>query len=765
MSFDGPCVKREEDRLDRWPFAQQIARLAMETPRDWSVRIGVYGGWGTGKTTVLNYVRTIAQEANHVVAWFNPWGCNGAVDLWVSFLESLSQPLRSHPNDRLRSLGAEFAKARTMKKVVRYIGDNQQLIAAVGAGAATVLGIPILGAIAPVAGRTALQPLSTRARRREDSLVGVLSSLGSTRVLVLVDDLDRVNPELLPQLLFALKEILDQPGFSFVLAVDPGRVGEVLRQVNPGWADGKAYLDKIIDFPRELPVPPPRCFKALALSEMQCRCPFVDREALVEVLDLVPGNPRSVRQFVRHIWSLKPLAERHDAGELNWRVVLLTQLIQLSWPGLGARLFTEKPSLLDLLQKFTQLAGLEEVLSEGQGREVTRLETVAAATVASEVDKPRATEAARRLGEQARLTDPEAVTAWCFLVSDPPAATAREWRRFWTAVENAGDRLKAANDWLGAHARTAESANNTMIAALYDRALESYAREVELSIDAIDAELLHQHAARALNALRSLRFLSIDLGGFSGAPPALAPPQLVALVEQAEGRRRFTNHESWLDHRREEHRLLCDIAQRNDLDPATTLAALLSRPWCRADQGGDDFAGAFDDLDRALSSRLADEMLAEFAKGEMRLWPIEGEEARVKRRVFLWRDGPFWETERRAKFLEITRSAMKEKAPWLSMLDLFRLVGACLGMTQAGDERRAVTALLQDQELIDAIWGAVAAREPNPRVVGSLREIAVRLIEGIIGRELPKPEWWATSAHSGETPVEPGSQEQPDSDG
>ena len=45
--FDAPT---EDDALARGAFAADVARVAMKRPPEWSVGIGVYGRWGTGKT-------------------------------------------------------------------------------------------------------------------------------------------------------------------------------------------------------------------------------------------------------------------------------------------------------------------------------------------------------------------------------------------------------------------------------------------------------------------------------------------------------------------------------------------------------------------------------------------------------------------------------------------------------------------------------------------------------------------------------------------
>ena len=51
--YDAAQAQWEEDDLDRWRFAAEIVEVVLATPSDWSVRIGIFGKWGEGKSTVL----------------------------------------------------------------------------------------------------------------------------------------------------------------------------------------------------------------------------------------------------------------------------------------------------------------------------------------------------------------------------------------------------------------------------------------------------------------------------------------------------------------------------------------------------------------------------------------------------------------------------------------------------------------------------------------------------------------------------------------
>src|SRR5229473_1332430 len=87
--YDAAQARREEDDLDRWGFAAEIVEVVLATPADWSARIGIFGKWGEGKSTVLQFAEQMLKEKNNVVFPFSPWAVQNWNDLWEEFGNSL----------------------------------------------------------------------------------------------------------------------------------------------------------------------------------------------------------------------------------------------------------------------------------------------------------------------------------------------------------------------------------------------------------------------------------------------------------------------------------------------------------------------------------------------------------------------------------------------------------------------------------------------------------------------------------------------------
>ena len=137
----------------------------------------------------------------------------------------------------------------------------------------------------------------------------------------------------MPKLLLALREILDLPGFTFVLAFDNEIVADGLVTANKSWGDGDSFLDKILDFHYYLP-PVSKSRKRLLLKNMLDRyAKFVPTDSIDPVEHLLPDNPRKLKRLVRGLVSLQPQLARHSSDELNWVEIWLAEMVrQESYP-------------------------------------------------------------------------------------------------------------------------------------------------------------------------------------------------------------------------------------------------------------------------------------------------------------------------------------------------------------------------------------------------------------------------------------------------
>lgn len=111
-SGDPPIRTKQEDRLNRAPFAEALAEQVANSSGYGGVVFGLLGDFGSGKTSILNMVEETLKEdfGDPVVLRFNPWLFSGTEQLFGHFYEELAAQLLEEPNDRLRRIGAALER-------------------------------------------------------------------------------------------------------------------------------------------------------------------------------------------------------------------------------------------------------------------------------------------------------------------------------------------------------------------------------------------------------------------------------------------------------------------------------------------------------------------------------------------------------------------------------------------------------------------------------------------------------------------------------
>jgi len=337
--YDSAQKLKKDDDLGRWRFASEIASVIRSTPVDWSARIGVFGKWGEGKSTVLHFLEEMLKPEGNIVFYFTPWAVQELDELWEEFGNALLDALEAE------KLEVELPVKGTIRKLQEKFGST-------GIPDLMQTGMEMWGKDKLYKGALGfvgkwLKPDGAQVKK-------IREKLGGNRVIVFIDDLDRATPALLPKLLLSLREILDLPGFTFVMAFDNEIVANGLVTTNSAWGDGDSFLDKILDFHYYLP-PISQAGKRLLLKNMLDRyARFVPEESIGPIEHLLPNNPRKLKRLVRGLVSLRPQLVRHGADELNWVEIWLAEMIRqesyeffLQLMG-GGRLDDSSASLTDL---------------------------------------------------------------------------------------------------------------------------------------------------------------------------------------------------------------------------------------------------------------------------------------------------------------------------------------------------------------------------------------------------------------------------------
>jgi predicted KAP-like P-loop ATPase len=240
---DRPGTNPErDDQLGYASFAKNLAQaIARITPTDGLV-IALYGPWGSGKSTVLNFVESYLARENDsgipTVVKFNPWWFADRNDLIRTFFDQLLGQLARHP--MVRSAGRALGGLSPLVQVLVSLTDK---------------GSPHLSALTKIylAASRCWQGRQSSNISELKTKIGRKLQAASSKILVVVDDIDRLSGSEVREVFRLIKSVGDFPNITYLLAFDREAVCRMLEPVQGG--TGEEYLGKIVQIPFELGTP------------------------------------------------------------------------------------------------------------------------------------------------------------------------------------------------------------------------------------------------------------------------------------------------------------------------------------------------------------------------------------------------------------------------------------------------------------------------------------------------------------------------------
>jgi len=249
---DEPILESERtDHLEFEHTAGVLARAALYT--DSPITIGVFGNWGSGKTSLMRLMRQIVdcegQGDNAAVAvWFNAWQYEREEHLIVPLIATIARDIKKKQEqwEKKLSLNDEVGDAARKAFDIMKVGGKKvhDALRSVlyGVSMKGKLGVPLLGELEISASMKdmieryeAVTQDTLMARSLYFDAFDQLRELSHDKdikkpqIVVFIDDLDRCFPEQAVRLLESVKLVLHQPKFSFVLGIYPQIVEEFIR--------------------------------------------------------------------------------------------------------------------------------------------------------------------------------------------------------------------------------------------------------------------------------------------------------------------------------------------------------------------------------------------------------------------------------------------------------------------------------------------------------------------------------------------------------
>jgi tetratricopeptide (TPR) repeat protein len=398
-----PDQPSRSDYLDFGPYVSALVDLVVSPNTQTPVTLGIFGTWGSGKTTLMQLMEQAAKELRAKtkspaleLLWMNVWQLSQHGEGWQAFLQALfTQVHKSLPFFKRARFDLRLMRDRIDKNALfRQLLVNSYRIVIVSAPflLARFLPIganPVTAAIRDPQIRNAttlllglwllLKPVLEAAKEKVSLDLGavlkdapyemqisalqqlqehferlVKASVGEDgRLVVFIDDLDRCSPDRIAEVLEALKLFATTPNCVYVLALDQDIVAQSIQAKYKDSAgvsrdgaliNGARYLEKIVQLPFWLPIIEIDDIRGYVKSFNAAwphqGCADIFTEGL-------PPNPRQVKRAINVFFLLWQLAE-HRRRKLGATVtpLRLAKVVVLQ---------TAYPDIFDILKGAPQL--------------------------------------------------------------------------------------------------------------------------------------------------------------------------------------------------------------------------------------------------------------------------------------------------------------------------------------------------------------------------------------------------------------------------
>jgi predicted KAP-like P-loop ATPase len=292
---DTPLMNPQQDRLGYAPFAKHLADSICKMNFPGGFVIAVYGSWGFGKSTLLNflihYLKEKPEDEQPVVIQFNPWLFSGDEDITRRFINQLQTSL-----NQLKSSVPKGIKTR-ITGLIKAISE-----------------IPVPYA---QAGKAVVRLFDQKQRDTSELKENLEDKLEDQhpRVVVTIDDIDKLATHDIAQLFRLLKAIPTFTNVVYILVFHKETVAKALAETQA--TAGTIDFERIIQAAFELPLPDKTSLHKLLFEKLNSI--FVDTpkhydptywaDVYFQGIDYLIRNPQDIVQLINALTVVYPVVK------------------------------------------------------------------------------------------------------------------------------------------------------------------------------------------------------------------------------------------------------------------------------------------------------------------------------------------------------------------------------------------------------------------------------------------------------------------------
>lgn len=228
--------------------------------------IGIYGDWGSGKSSLMKMIELENSKPENLIIKFNGWLFEGYEDAKIALLSTLIDEIiksRTWDEKGKKYLGRLVKRIKWLKLITKagQVGLNTYITSKTDFDytqtAKDISDLNIDDYIKDIKDET--QTIIDKGIKEFHSdFEELLKETDLKRVIVLIDDLDRCNPDTIISTLEAIKLFLFVKKSVFIISADERLINYAVKKRFPelpssDYDVSKDYIEKLIHFPIKIP--------------------------------------------------------------------------------------------------------------------------------------------------------------------------------------------------------------------------------------------------------------------------------------------------------------------------------------------------------------------------------------------------------------------------------------------------------------------------------------------------------------------------------
>ncbi|MEU5529330.1 P-loop NTPase fold protein [Micromonospora chersina] len=271
--------------------------------------VGIFGGWGSGKTTLMDAIRRELNRTDTLKVVFNAWRYERELHLIVPLLDTIRGDLLSYAQSRPTGAREKIVNAAVkIGQVVRALVSGLSAEVTVGVAKVSLDAGKSVDALQQGTEPAPPRSLYYSCFEQLRTAFEELREAGVERIVVFVDDLDRCLPQNALAVIESMKLFFDLIGFVFVVGIDQVVLEQAVRERISGTIHAhespaavasrrvrlaeREYVKKIFQVPYELP--------PMAAEQLDELLESIYRAGQIQG-DQLEDLRRTVRPYLTHV--------------------------------------------------------------------------------------------------------------------------------------------------------------------------------------------------------------------------------------------------------------------------------------------------------------------------------------------------------------------------------------------------------------------------------------------------------------------------------